>query len=165
MLGLPYSRISKAAHKSLLPTGRRRGPRLLAWEDEGLSVNATDPHPPNRRAIGPLPLPVGRGGPWVIFKMFSSCSYARNREMSPILAPMGWKPAVQRSALTRVGIRVRLLATKLIQTTLKGHSCQQLVVGWFEIFPRLSSAAVPAVTNVSPVGLNRACWRVVYPIQ
>ncbi len=95
MMGLPYSRISKAAHKSLLPSGRRRGPRLFAWEDEGLSCSATDPHPPS--FAGPHPLPDGRGGPWVIFKMFSSCSYARNREMSLILAPMGWEPAVQGS--------------------------------------------------------------------
>ena len=32
---------------------KANGPRLMAWEDESLSVNATDPHPPNRRAIGP----------------------------------------------------------------------------------------------------------------
>ena len=30
--------------------------------------------------------------------MFSSFSYARNREMSLILAPMGWKPAVRERA-------------------------------------------------------------------
>ena len=50
------------------------GPRLWAWEDEGLSCGAAGPHPPNRCAIGPLPLPNGRGVSWINFGVCESGS-------------------------------------------------------------------------------------------